>query len=237
VSSALGFSLNASCAPKSFARLLQPGSAFCTRRLWHAAGLVPERRLSVPPEFPRLLSLLHRAPSMSVTHNPPVFPDLSGSVHPPLDVPPPCLHTDQHTLLGAVDKLKFFLATAPGSFDQSPYDSNDVAAREERCFNRFLLPSGELVSCVLWNGLYHITGTDIVRALTFRYAHCSTFVFSLLFTVCLLSSFLAFGRPVRNAKKFEEGIFSDLRNLKSGTDATLEEPKVRLYSLSLRVRS
>jgi hypothetical protein len=51
-----------------------------------------------------------------------------------------------------------------------------------------------------------VSGTDIVRALHFRFA--------------------AFGRPVRNAKKFEEGIFSDLRNLKSGSDATLEEPKV-----------
>jgi transcription factor STE12 len=30
---------------------------------------------------------------------------------------------------------------------------------------------------------------------------------------------------VKNPKKFEEGIFSDLRNLKSGTDASLEEPK------------
>lgn len=37
--------------------------------------------------------------------------------------------------------------------------------------------------------------------------------------------FQAFGRPVQNSKKFEEGIFSDLRNLKSGTDASLEEPK------------
>ncbi|KAG6006358.1 hypothetical protein E4U54_000191 [Claviceps lovelessii] len=35
----------------------------------------------------------------------------------------------------------------------------------------------------------------------------------------------SFGRPVKNSKKFEEGIFSDLRNLKSGTDASLEEPK------------
>ena len=35
------------------------------------------------------------------------------------------------------------------------------------------------------------------------------------------------GRPVRNMKKFEEGVFSDLRNLKPGTDACLEEPKVR----------
>lgn len=30
---------------------------------------------------------------------------------------------------------------------------------------------------------------------------------------------------MKNSKKFEEGIFSDLRNLKSGTDASLEEPK------------
>ena len=42
---------------------------------------------------------------------------------------------------------------------------------------------------------------------------------------CLSFRFQAFGRPVRNAKKFEEGIFSDLRNLKAGTDASLEEPK------------
>ena len=55
------------------------------------------------------------------------------------------------------------------------------------------------------NNLFHITGTDIVRCLAFR--------------------FQAFGRPVKNSKKFEEGIFSDLRNLKAGTDASLEEPK------------
>jgi transcription factor STE12 len=55
------------------------------------------------------------------------------------------------------------------------------------------------------NNLFHISGTDIVRCLSFR--------------------FHAFGRPVKNSKKFEEGIFSDLRNLKSGTDASLEEPK------------
>ena len=55
------------------------------------------------------------------------------------------------------------------------------------------------------SNLFHISGTDIVRCLAFR--------------------FQAFGRPVKNSKKFEEGIFSDLRNLKAGNDATLEEPK------------
>ena len=41
---------------------------------------------------------------------------------------------------------------------------------------------------------------------------------------------------MRNMKKFEEGVFSDLRNLKPGTDACLEEPKVRslrLFSLPI----
>lgn len=90
----------------------------------------------------------------------------------------------------------------------SPTDNaiNQDFAEEHR-FRRFLLPNGEYISCVLWNGLYHITGTDIIRTLVFR--------------------FRAFGRCISNMKKFEEGVFSDLRNLKAGIDATLEGPKVR----------
>jgi len=80
-----------------------------------------------------------------------------------------------------------------------------LRAPHHPALNRFLLPNHEYVTCVLWNGLYHISGKDIVRALVFR--------------------FEAFGRPVRNMKKFEEGIYSDLRNLKPGVDASLEEPK------------
>ncbi|KAI9224365.1 transcription factor, STE-like protein, partial [Blastocladiella britannica] len=86
--------------------------------------------------------------------------------------------------------LHFFLATAPTNWQ--PHER----------IRRFLLPNGEHVSCVLNNNLFHITGTDIVRALLFR--------------------FQAIGRPVRSLKKFEEGIFSDLRNLKPGIDASLE---------------
>ncbi|KAL1842738.1 hypothetical protein VTJ49DRAFT_4376 [Mycothermus thermophilus] len=100
---------------------------------------------------------------------------------------------DAQVALQQVDNLKYFLLSAP--VDWSP----------DQYIRRFLLPTGEYVSCVLWNNLFHISGTDIVRCLSFR--------------------FQAFGRPVKNSKKFEEGIFSDLRNLKSGTDATLEEPK------------
>ncbi|WEW56567.1 hypothetical protein PRK78_002013 [Emydomyces testavorans] len=103
------------------------------------------------------------------------------------------LPQDAQVALQQVDNLKYFLISAPV----------DWAA--DQLIRRFLLPTGDYVSCVLWNNLFHISGTDIVRCLSFR--------------------FQAFGRPVKNTKKFEEGIFSDLRNLKAGTDASLEEPK------------
>ncbi|KAJ5263541.1 hypothetical protein N7478_011146 [Penicillium angulare] len=100
---------------------------------------------------------------------------------------------DAQVALQQVDNLKYFLLSAP------------VDWQSDQLIRRFLLPTGDYVSCVLWSNLFHISGTDIVRCLAFR--------------------FQAFGRPVKNSKKFEEGIFSDLRNLKAGTDATLEEPK------------
>lgn len=103
------------------------------------------------------------------------------------------LPPDARTALQQVDNLKYFLLSAPVDWPR------------DQLIRRFLLPTGDYISCVLWNNLFHISGTDIVRCLAFR--------------------FQAFGRPVKNAKKFEEGIFSDLRNLKAGTDATLEEPK------------
>ncbi|KAJ5183087.1 hypothetical protein N7492_000703 [Penicillium capsulatum] len=103
------------------------------------------------------------------------------------------LPQDAQVALQQVDNLKYFLLSAP------------VDWQPEQLIRRFLLPTGDYVSCVLWSNLFHISGTDIVRCLAFR--------------------FQAFGRPVKNSKKFEEGIFSDLRNLKAGTDATLEEPK------------
>lgn len=103
------------------------------------------------------------------------------------------LPQDAQVALQQVDNLKYFLISAPVDWQQ------------DNLIRRFLLPTGEYVSCVLWNNLFHVSGTDIVRCLAFR--------------------FQAFGRPVKNPKKFEEGIFSDLRNLKAGTDASLEEPK------------
>ncbi|OSX56645.1 hypothetical protein POSPLADRAFT_1186464, partial [Postia placenta MAD-698-R-SB12] len=121
----------------------------------------------------------------------------------------PLTHQERE-LINHLDRLKFFLATAPSRWSaDGPGDPHMLPighpSSAHPALNRFLLPNQEYVSCVLWGGLYHITGTDIVRALVFR--------------------FEAFGRPVRNMKKFEEGVFSDLRNLKPGVDACLEEPK------------
>ena len=74
----------------------------------------------------------------------------------------------------------------------------------------------EVISCVMWEGRYYATGTDIVRSLVWR--------------------FRLEGQVIGDRKKFEEGVFSDLRNLKPGLDATLEEPRSRfldyLYKLN-----
>lgn len=72
-------------------------------------------------------------------------------------------------------------------------------------FSYNLKATQETISCVFWKGKYFITGTDIVKILKFRFA-------------CI-------GKPIGNLKKFEEGVFSDLRNLKAGEHASLEEPK------------
>lgn len=96
--------------------------------------------------------------------------------------------------LRLVEDLKFFLATAPANW------------QENQVIRRYYLNNDEgFVSCVYWNNLYFITGTDIVRCIHYKFQH--------------------FGRTITDRKKFEEGIFSDLRNLKAGTDAVLENPK------------
>ncbi|KAJ3393171.1 homeodomain transcription factor ste12 [Entophlyctis sp. JEL0112] len=96
--------------------------------------------------------------------------------------------------LPVLEQLKVFLVSAPSNW------------RSNEQIRRFTLhPTKETIACVLWNNLYHITGTDILKALQFRFAE--------------------FGRPVVLHKKFEEGVFSDLRNLKPGVAATLEEPR------------
>lgn len=97
--------------------------------------------------------------------------------------------------LRLIEDLKFFLATAPANW------------QENQVIRRYYLNNDEgFVSCVFWNNLYFITGTDIVRCILYKFQH--------------------FGRTITDRKKFEEGIFSDLRNLKAGEDAVLENPKL-----------
>ncbi|KAG0666009.1 homeodomain transcription factor ste12 [Monosporozyma unispora] len=101
---------------------------------------------------------------------------------------------DVEESLRLIDDLKYFLATAPANW------------QENQIIRRYYLNNEHgFVSCVFWNNVYYITGTDIVK--------------------CCLYRMQKFGRTIIQKKKFEEGIFSDLRNLKCGMDATLEQPK------------
>lgn len=107
--------------------------------------------------------------------------DQTRALHLPID---PAKAVEQ------VDAIKYFLVTAPVGWQQG------------QVIRRCALPGGELISCVKYNGLFYITGTDIIRCLAFR--------------------FQLFGRPVVNAKQFEEGVFADLRRLKLRRGACLE---------------
>ena len=135
-------------------------------------------------------------------------PGLSGGLSRPLK-------PLEQERLAHLDRLKFFLATAPSRWDSAGNGSSSATVNTQSgtaaipmtnmypqvngntgfngmdplamsmhpsvptpgvphslhhpSLNRFLLPSQEYVTCVLWNGLYHITGTDIVRALVFRF--------------------------------------------------------------------
>lgn len=99
------------------------------------------------------------------------------------------------TSTAEAEELKRFLTTAPQLWTKT--DDPPIRA--------YSLSNGDHISCILWRGKFFITGTDIVKILLFRFAQA--------------------GRPVLNVKKFEEGVFSDLRNLKPGTEAVLEEPR------------
>lgn len=71
--------------------------------------------------------------------------------------------------------------------------------------NRHHLYNGDHVTCIRWYDSFFITGTDIVKIIYVRMKIA--------------------GKEIFNQKKFEEGIFSDLRSLKVGQGCVLEEPK------------
>lgn len=77
--------------------------------------------------------------------------------------------------------------------------------KENNSISTFILPSSEKIHCILHENSFFITGTDIVKL--------------------ILWYFNSTGCYISNLKKFEEGIFSDLRRLKSPIDASLEKSK------------
>jgi hypothetical protein len=92
--------------------------------------------------------------------------------------------------------------------DEELYDFLNNAPkyfRDGERIKKFQLKNGDYIHCVLWNYHFYITGTDIVKILVWRFQNS--------------------GKQLGNMKKFEEGIFSDLRNLKPGIDASLEGPR------------
>lgn len=110
---------------------------------------------------------------------------------------------DVEESISLIDDLSCFLATAPANW------------QENQIIRRYYLNSEQgFVSCVFWNNVYYITGTDIVK--------------------CCLYRMQKFGRTIIQRKKFEEGIFSDLRSLKCGIDATLEQPKSEFLAFLYR---
>lgn len=100
------------------------------------------------------------------------------------------------------------VASANSLGDEGLYDFLKNATkyfREGERIKKYQMKNGDCIHCILWNYHFYITGTDIVKILIWRFQNS--------------------GKPIGNIKKFEEGIFSDLRNLKPGIDATLENPR------------
>ena len=70
---------------------------------------------------------------------------------------------------------------------------------------KYVLKNGDVLHCIYNNNHYYITGTDIVKLILWKFSAANISINSL--------------------KKLEEGVFSDLMNLKPGVDATLENPR------------
>lgn len=95
---------------------------------------------------------------------------------------------------------------------ERPEDRNRmVQTRRRASCKKFELPdSKESVACVYWDGECYVTGTDIIKIISYRLGLEGIQV------------------PPDQMRKFEEGLFSDLRHLKPGHGARLEEARSEL---------
>ena len=91
------------------------------------------------------------------TSSPAIAPAPSPMPSPALQ-PLPANTSSSETESETLERLKLFLATAPVDWNPS------------QRMKRFTFPNGERISCILWNSLFHVTGTDIVKILMFRFA-------------------------------------------------------------------
>ncbi|KAJ1994272.1 hypothetical protein EDC05_001714 [Coemansia umbellata] len=112
--------------------------------------------------------------------------------------------------------LASFLANAPSLFGEEAtldeeIDPDIARGIHQGAIRHFGFGNGDVLSCVRWDAQFYITSTDIIRALVHRFQDIK--------------------RPVANIKKFEEGVFSDLRSLKPGVDARLEPPRSEFLEL------
>ncbi|KAJ2008478.1 hypothetical protein H4R26_000174 [Coemansia thaxteri] len=112
--------------------------------------------------------------------------------------------------------LAGFLANAPSLFGEDEVQGEEIEpdilhGTHAGAIRRFRFDNGDSLSCVRWDERFHITSTDIIRALVHRFQDIR--------------------RPVVNIKKFEEGVFSDLRSLKPGVHARLELPRSEFLDL------
>lgn len=113
-------------------------------------------------------------------------------------------------IAGSILNLNSFLINAPGLFSQ------DVSLDDQHphaLIHRYKLDDDYIV-CVRWVDDFYITGTDLFKIISFK--------------------IVKFGRSIRDQRKFNEGISSDLRNLKIGIDSVLEENGSSLLDLLFR---
>ena len=108
---------------------------------------------------------------------------------------------------GTIFDLNSFINSAPVLFET---DSTLNELHPHEFIHRFKIDN-DYISCIKWLDEYYISGSDLFKILNFK--------------------FDKFGRIITNLKKFHEGVFSDLRNLRTGFDSILEEPRSMLLDL------
>lgn len=92
--------------------------------------------------------------------------------------------------------------------DEQADRANMLKIRRRAACKKFELPgSKDSIACVYWDGECYVTGTDIIKIISYRLELEDVHI------------------PADQSRKFEEGLFSDLRHLKPGHGARLEEAR------------